>query len=310
MSTKSVAFFTEAGSSRGMGHLVRLHTIHEEFTDSNYKCNFFLDSDISYDYKFSDIHYFSWETFSLTQRYDIIFVDSYEASREIYQRVSDSCNQAFFLDDYERLVYPKGTIINFAPDAKELFYKKENAVHRLLLGLIYIPLRKLIKEIKVAKKEQLFIMLGGSDVESLSVEILASLEEIKLQKVIITNNAQILEELTHFANTSVLYQPSDRELLEAMASSTIAISTAGMSIYELAYYNIPTLIVSVSHNQRVGQEQLLKHKLAYGTIELQSQSWKIELPKQIEQLLASQTQWNTIIDENGAQRILKEAISL
>jgi len=308
--TKSVAFFTEAGSKRGMGHLVRLHTICEEFINNNYQCNFFLDSDINYDYKFSDLHYFSWETFSLKQTYDIIFVDSYEADINIYHTVSNSCTQVYYLDDYERLTYPKCTIINFAPNAKNCFYKKNNSTNSLLLGLDYIPLRTLLKKIHIQKKEQLFIMLGGNDVKSLSVDIISSLKELNLHKVIITNCLKSKKELTNYKNTEVLYKPNDIELLSAMASSSVAISTASMSVYELAYYKIPTIILSVAHNQRIGQEQLLKHKLAHALIEIKSPSWKEKLPKQVEQLLTSQMPFNRHIDLNGAQRILKDTIRL
>ena len=38
-----IAFFTEAGSKRGMGHLIRCQTIANEFEQNNIEINFFFD---------------------------------------------------------------------------------------------------------------------------------------------------------------------------------------------------------------------------------------------------------------------------
>ena len=84
-----VAFFTEAGYSRGMGHLIRSFTISKKFQSRGIKTFLFLDSNLSFDDKFKGITYFSWKDFKLIEDYDIIFIDSYEASIEIYHKISE-----------------------------------------------------------------------------------------------------------------------------------------------------------------------------------------------------------------------------
>ena len=49
-----VAFYTEAGYLRGMGHIIRSFTISEKFKSLGVKTSLFLDSDVSFDDKFKD----------------------------------------------------------------------------------------------------------------------------------------------------------------------------------------------------------------------------------------------------------------
>ena len=147
-----------------MGHLVRCYTISKKLDSLGIKISFFLDSDIDFGDKFSDIIYSKWTDFKLTNNYDVIFIDSYEASLNIYKEISNSCKVAVYVDDYSRLKYPKGVILNFAPDAKEKFFKQKEKKYKYLLGLKYIPIRDEFLTVKRDKKEQIFIMLGGMDI--------------------------------------------------------------------------------------------------------------------------------------------------
>lgn len=79
MNNIRAAFFTEAGHSRGMRHLIRSFAISEKLKSLGVKTSFFLDSDIFFDGKFKEITYFEWDKFSLNSGFDIVFIDSYEA---------------------------------------------------------------------------------------------------------------------------------------------------------------------------------------------------------------------------------------
>ena len=174
MSSYSVAFYTEAGTKRGMGHLLRCYTIYEEFKQNNHHTFFHLDSDISFDYKFNDIKYFKYKDLDFSKKLDLIFIDSYEASIEVYQKLAKNCKLIVCIDDYARLSYPQGVIINFAPQSQELFSKTHSVNHTYLLGLSYVPIRKQFLQVQTPKKDkQLFIMLGGGDIgANLSIDIL------------------------------------------------------------------------------------------------------------------------------------------
>ena len=243
--------------------------------------------------------------------YDIIFIDSYEASIDIYNVISNSCKVAVYIDDYKRLDYPKGVILNFAPDAEEIFFKQKDERHTYLLGLKYIPIRDEFLKLNVDKKKQIFIMLGGSDVAELSLELANILKDIRVQKIIVSNTKEIADNLKKYTNVEVLYRPSDIELIEAMASSTMAISTASMSVYELAYLKVPTIVIAVTKNQEEGMPQLIKFNLASDFVLIQKNNWKDIMKNKVDTLLSlERNKTNNQINGNGANNIIDNILRL
>lgn len=304
-----IAFFTEAGSEKGMGHLIRCQTIANEFEQNNIEINFFLDSDINYDYKFKNLTYFKWEELNINIHYDVIFIDSYEATEEIYNTLQKKTNIGIYIDDYERINYPKGIIINFAPDSKELFFKNKNKNSEYLLGLDYIPIRKEFLKYKNLKKEKkLFIMLGGSDTANLSLNIIEALKDIDIKKVIVSNNEITSNKLSKYDNVKVLFQSNDDELIKEMATSSYAISTASMSLYEFSFLQIPTIIITVSQNQITGVSQILKNNLAISYVDTMRLNWEKNISFQLKNLMEYKQIVDNQIDGLGVKRIYEYII--
>ena len=304
-----IAFFTEAGSEKGMGHLIRCQTIANQFEQNNIEINFFLDSDINYDYKFKNLTYFKWEELNINIHYDVIFIDSYEATEAIYNNLQKKTNLVIYIDDFERIDYPKGIIINFAPDSKELFFKNRNKDSEYLLGLDYIPIRKEFLKYKNLKKEKkLFIMLGGSDTANLSLNIIEALKDIDIKKVIVSNNEITSNKLSKYDNVKVLFQSNDDELIKEMATSSYAISTASMSLYELSFLQIPTIIIAVSQNQITGVSQMLKNKLAISYIDIMLLNWEKNISFQLKNLMEYKQIVDNQIDGLGVKRIYEYII--
>jgi len=303
-----VAFYTEAGSQRGMGHLIRCYSMYEEFKRYGVNGSFFLDSDIDFSYKFSDLHPFIWDEFHIDDSYDIIVIDSYEASINIYNTIAKSARVPVFIDDYGRLEYPKGVIINFAPDAQELFFRDKNPKNSYLLGVDYIPIRREILTVHPTKQPQIFIMLGGNDIFNVSQTILEALQDIDLKKVIVVNNKETAEALRSYENVHVLHKPSDEELIFEMAQSSLAISTASMTVYELAYFKIPTIICALSENQKIGSMQLLNHHLASSLIDITDAHWTTDLHQYVISLNSANI--HPTIDDKGRERIVEFIIGM
>ena len=303
MKPLKIAFFTEAGAQRGMGHLIRCYSLYEECKRHRMEGSFFLDSDIDFSYKFSDLHSFIWDNFCIDDTYDIVFIDSYEASIDIYNIIARTVNVPVFIDDYGRLEYPKGVIINIAPDAEELFFATKNSNNSYLLGIDYIPLRRDIFLTTPKKEEQLFIMLGGSDPYNLSLKIIEVIQDIPVKKMIVSNDARVVEILSSYPNVTVLYKPSDEELISQMSKSSMAISTASMTLYELAYFKIPTIIFALSENQKIGSKQLLKYHLASNLINIEDPYWTHDLKTNLVTL--NTTDVKATIDGRGTQRIVE-----
>ena len=300
-----VAFFTEAGKDRGWGHLIRSYTIYQEF--KHLDADFYIDSNINFDEKMDNLQYFKWRTLEVQTRYDIIFIDSYEANLETYKMLQEASKICVYIDDYARLRYPKGVIINFAPDAAELFYKEQKKEYTYMLGLDYIPIRKEFVDVEVCKKKQIFIMLGGSDIANLSVKILEELSDMTIHKIVVHNNKKVAQELQKFENVTVLYKPDDLTLIQAMKSSSLAITTASMSSYELSFIQIPTILIALTKNQQDGMAHLLKHHIAYDAVSTKNKNFLTNLKKKITN---KNFQLSNKIDAKGTQRIYKKIMDL
>lgn len=291
-----------------MGHLIRCYSLYEEFKRYGIIGSFFLDSDIDFSYKFSDLHPFIWDDFRIDDTYDIVVIDSYEASIDIYNTIAKSANVPIFIDDYGRLEYPKGVIVNFAPDAEELFFRNKDPENIYLLGVDYIPLRRAILTATKKKEHQLFIMLGGSDTYNLSPTILKTIQDIPIKKIIVVNNQKVAETLHSYPNVIVLNKPSDEELISEMAKSSMAISTASMTLYELAYFNIPTIIFALSENQKIGSLQLLTHHLASHLVDVTDPHWTRDLKLYLQ--ILNTTHIQSTIDGKGTNKIVEFIIRM
>lgn len=299
----NIAFFSEAGSTRGYGHLIRSYTIFQEF--QNHNATFFLDSDINFDAKFDNLHYFQWKDLHLQKQYDIILIDSYEADSEVYTMLRCHTKVLLCIDDFRRIEYPKSIIINFAPDAKTLFYPEEKPNYHYLLGLDYIPIRKEFSKINVKQKEQIFIMLGGSDTANLSLDIIKHLQDVNRDKIVVHNDITAVQELQKFDGVKVLHKPNDETLTKAMKESSFAIITAGMSAYELAYLQIPSIVIPVAKNQDISA--LKKHNIATFALHLEDKDFFEKLKEYLGQ---KEFQITQKIDGFGAHRIYKKAMEL
>jgi len=291
-----IAFFTEAGSQRGMGHLVRSYTIASYFK-KYYNVDFFLDSDLKYE-QFKNIQYFKWDSLNILTHYDIIFIDSYIATLDIYEYLKTYSKQLVCIDDYGRLSYPKSIIINFAPQANQYFKHIDN---NYLLGLKYLPIRNELQNIKTKKDNSIFIMLGGNDIKNLSLDILKTLNNINIKKYVVINDKSKLLKAKKYKNCEILYNPTPAELYKSMAKASLAITTASMSVYELAYLKIPSIILAVSQNQINGINQLLEDNLAYSYIDIYKSNWQIQLKNSIGKKHIYRS--NKLLDKNGTFRI-------
>jgi spore coat polysaccharide biosynthesis predicted glycosyltransferase SpsG len=303
-----VAIFSEAGSMRGMGHLVRTYTIANKLKKRNCNISYFLDSDIRYS-NYDEINYFNWNDFRLNKQYDIIIIDSYEANINIYYTIEKKSKIAVYIDDYNRLNYPRGIIVNFAPEAKK-YFNLSSKIHTFLLGLDYVPIREIFLKKYIKKQKHIFIMLGGADIKNLSIKIIEYLKDIDILKIVVANNMATKNKLQHYKNIKILYKPKDHILVQYMSSSILVILTASMSVYESACLQIPTIIIAVSKNQTNGVKQFLQYGLAILFININNKSVDKIFKKEVAKYIANPYKVPKVIDGNGTSRICTKIIKL
>jgi spore coat polysaccharide biosynthesis predicted glycosyltransferase SpsG len=109
----------------------------------------------------------------------------------------------------------------------------------------------------------------------------------------------------------VLYKPSDVQLIKAMAGSAVAISTASMSAYELAYLKIPTIIIAVAKNQEMGVSQFIKYKIARDFVSIENKNWQDDLARKVKfNFYQDNHNINQSIDGKGTENIVHKILEL
>ena len=195
--------------------------------------------------------------FSHIKKADIAIVDSYFAGHELYEKISKLVKVAVYIDDTQRIDYPKGIVINGGIFAEELNYpEKEGVVY--LLGSRYAPMRKEFWEVPEKEIcdniEKVMVTFGGDDARNMTPKVLSLLNKNMpdlIKKVIIGRGFKNIAEIEDLKNENVefIYFPDAKGMKKAMLESDIAISAGGQTLYELARVGIPVVAIAIAVNQ-------------------------------------------------------------
>jgi UDP-2,4-diacetamido-2,4,6-trideoxy-beta-L-altropyranose hydrolase len=259
-----VCILTEGGKNVGFGHITRCISIYQAFEEIGIRPELIVNGDetISGFAKNRNCRILDWlndrETlFAVLKNTDIVFVDSYFAGHDLYERISKTAQTAVYFDDDIRINYPRGFVVNGAILAERMPYPKRKGV-TYLLGAQYTPLRREFWDVPAKPirdvVEAAMITFGGSDIYNLTPKVLKLLVDVypeMVKKVVIgrgfRNTAEIEALKGH--NTELIYYPDAAEMKKLMLESDIAISAGGQTLYELARVGVPTIGVCVADNQ-------------------------------------------------------------
>lgn len=259
-----VTILTEGGRDIGYGHITRCTSICQAFEEIGIQSQLIVNGDETIEDLLKGKNYkvFNWLDdqqllFEILDNANIVFIDSYLAEHDIYERISEQVKTAVYFDDDLRIDYPRGFVLNGAIFAEQLPYPKKEDVTNLL-GTMYTPIRKEFWDTppKLIRKEveTLMVTFGGSDMCNVTPKVQKVLNKTYpyLQKKIIAtrffaNMSEIKKQQDK--NTELIYEPDAAELKEVMFESDIAISAGGQTLYELARVGVPTIGICIAQNQ-------------------------------------------------------------
>jgi spore coat polysaccharide biosynthesis predicted glycosyltransferase SpsG len=155
------------------------------------------------------------------------------------------------IDDYNRINYPKGIVVNPSIYGDKLNYPNNNQIE-YFLGEDYIILRKEfwdIPEKRINKDvKDVLITLGGVN----NVDFLKKLLKF-LSRTFSDFNYHVITNSNFNFNLNLnlnLYSGlSASEMLELMLKADICISGGGQTTYELARVGVPTIGICFADNQ-------------------------------------------------------------
>jgi len=252
---------TEGGKHIGLGHIYRCEAIIAALKKLGVDCSLIINGDssvkeISINTTFQIKNWLKDFRAVYKLPAEILVIDSYLATRDILETLSSGFNLAVFIDDFNRLDYPRGLVINSSIGAHLLNYNKRNGIN-YILGPKYHSLRiefwnSKKKDVKWDVKN-ILVTLGGSDMKNLTpsiLKILSQKTEIK-KNVIIGKGFSNINEIEESADITcdLIRFPDAQQMNSLMIDADIAISAAGQTLYELASLGVPTIAIAVADNQ-------------------------------------------------------------
>jgi UDP-2,4-diacetamido-2,4,6-trideoxy-beta-L-altropyranose hydrolase len=260
----NILILTEGGFNIGFGHITRCIALYQAFKQRGWKPQIIINGDRSVmevmkNVKYQNINWLSQKKIEslISNKYDVILIDSYKAPKKIYEIVSGSVSLPVYIDDFKRINYPRGIVVNGSANSWKLNYpKKKNVIY--FLGTQYSPIRREFWNCskKIIKKyiNKILITFGGSDSRNITPKVLKLLQTTypdKIKIVIIGkgfNNIRKIQEAKD-SNTKLIYFPNARRMKSLMQESDLAVSAAGQTMYELAAVGVPAIAVVVARNQ-------------------------------------------------------------
>lgn len=250
-------FFTEAGNKYGLGHLIRCVSLAQGLHLNDVICNFYIDSDSNqnafldkFNFKILNWRY-CYKNLDLTD-YDICVVDSYHSDESFYKYVCSKVKKCIYFDDFNRIEYPNGFILNpVNPEDNHSYYSYKNK-DQLLIGYQYQLFRKQFWNHKAFNVNDdvktITVTFGGSDVGSFTISILVELLKRNININVISSNESVIE-LSKHNNISVFNNLQASEIIEKFLESDIVITAAGQTLLELISLNVPTIVIQIADNQ-------------------------------------------------------------
>ena len=201
--SKNIKIFilTEGGKNIGFGHITRDVSLSQAFKKMGITPEFIVNGDsmVKNQLKGERYQIFDWlkkkeRLFNTTDGAHMAIIDSYKADSNLYGRVSGAVKHAIYIDDTNRLDYPRGTVVNGMIYAGALNYKKKREI-TYLLGVKYAVLRKEFRNVSKrnikANPRSVMVTFGGDDKRGMTPKILKFLKKKypKLKKNVIVGAA-------------------------------------------------------------------------------------------------------------------------
>ena len=276
----NVAFRVDASKEIGIGHLMRCLALSEELIKRGNTC-YFLSKIENYklikkikkfNINFEEIkenitlkeEIGKLIEFSKNKNIDWIVTDNYQIDSNYTKKIKENGFYVLSIDDISQIHYHSDIVLNQNVGAEKLDFFLENYT-RLLLGPKYTMIRDelLKREEKIYSEniKKILITLGGTDNENLTLEVLKSLSNIGRNIEFLTilgpfnRFSKQIKDYVEKESLNVKLIESPENMANVYLKSDMAISTGGSSCYELSYFGIPNLIVTIADNQlNIAQE--------------------------------------------------------
>ena len=273
--TKKIVFRLNFSKKTGLGHLLRCLRLSNELIKKKYEIFFIIDSleDIKLK-KIKIFELYNKKKFTSEEKDAnkcleyikkikpiAVFIDDYRLSEKWHKIVRKFSKKIIVIDDLANRKIKCDIYINYKATNIELLKKKVQKIcnrdAKLLLGPKYFIIDQKLKKIKNKKKFQILINFGNSfnfiKIKKFLINLCEDLKKLNHIKLLIVigklavNYEYIFSLQNKYSN---IFTIKKQIFIEKYINETnLFVGSAGNSIYEMSYLNIPSIFFSLNKNQ-------------------------------------------------------------
>lgn len=328
----TICILTEGFQHTGYGHISRCMAFADEIKQRGINVLFIVNGDEnapslvgSYSIAVFDWRVEKERLMHFLSEADQVIIDSYLADVEVYKMVEEIVGCCVYIDDYNRIEYPPGIVMNGTVGAELLDYPVNKEII-YLLGKEYVIVRQAFRLPLSSKHisdtiKTILITFGGTDPKELTLPVLLKVCEWypdSIKNVVLGAAMSKQKEITKIAETKdgveLFYNVDAETMKELMLQSDVAISAAGQTINELAIAGLPSVIFKVADNQ----DNNIAGWLSLGFIDRfidSTKEWRDDELKSALKCLEEKSEREkhskrgiSVLDGRGVERIIKKLL--
>ncbi len=280
---KKILFRADGNHTIGLGHLFRLFSLIEMFKE-HYDCILLTKADTPQDvipkhYQIAnmssdidDHKEADWIAKHYPSSEYILVLDGYQFNALYQQKLKQHGYFLLYIDDLVQEHMYADIVVNHSANAKKEDYQAE-LYTQFALGTDYAMLRPLFlqqaKQDRVINQlDTVFICFGGSDIFDLSFKaVQACLKIAQIERInVVLGGAYEFSEIFSINDDRLkIHQNLDeKQMLDVMQSSNLAIAPASTTLYELCCVKMPILTGYNVDNQQGIYQAVVNNNLVYG----------------------------------------------
>jgi UDP-2,4-diacetamido-2,4,6-trideoxy-beta-L-altropyranose hydrolase len=201
----------------------------------------------------------------------VVVADGYRFSEEYQRAVYGRARALLVLDDFGQIgAYRADLVLDQNLGTSEDHYLNRPSTCGLLLGPEYVMLRREFLDVVRGRRKvepvvsNVLVTTGGADIGGFAARIVGVVEEIpdSLDITVVVGGAssgkESIEDWALSSHHRVRSIENATNMAQLMAEADLAVSTAGSTVWELAYLGVPAVLGVVAENQRLGAAALEK----------------------------------------------------
>lgn len=200
---------------------------------------------------------------------DLLILDHYEYTPEHVRKLRGFLKAVAYVDDRALWkTYPVDAVINHNVDAPKLKYPKRGP--KLFLGTQYSLMSEELKALRRKRKKadaRIFMTLGGGaapkDIQKLLRAFAAAKKRIPAARLSMAPGLGWTKQKSGQGIKGVEWV-APRKFLQAMSRCSLAVSSSGVTTYELACLGIPSILLVAADNQEGIYGEMKRRKCAVG----------------------------------------------